>query len=145
MKSFKIILILSVLALFILACSQTQNTNTNSNMTAAVNNTAVNNTAANINAIPTATPDELASARKIYSEICVRCHRENGEGGTVETDIGKLKVPNLKTEGKMKDPDSEFIEQIEHGGDGMPSFKDKLSEQEIKDLVKLIRKDIQGK
>jgi mono/diheme cytochrome c family protein len=140
MKTFKIILALSLLTIFILACSQTQNTNTNSN-TAAV----VNNTTANMNATPSATPDELASARKIYSEICVRCHKETGEGGVVEIEGSKLKVPNLKTEGKMKDPDSEFIEQIEGGGDGMPAFKDKLSEQEIKDLVKLIRKDIQGK
>lgn len=140
MKTFKIILALSLLTIFILACSQTQNTNTNSN-TAAV----VNNTTANMNATPSATPDELASARKIYSEICVRCHKENGEGGVVDIEGGKLKVPNLKTEGKMKDPDSEFIEQIRGGGDGMPAFKDKLSEQEIKDLVKFIRKDIQGK
>jgi mono/diheme cytochrome c family protein len=129
-----------LLTIFILACSQTQNTNTNSNIAAVVNNTT-----ANMNATPSATPDELASARKIYSEICVRCHKENGEGGVVDIEGGKLKVPNLKTEGKMKDPDSEFIEQIRGGGDGMPAFKDKLSEQEIKDLVKFIRKDIQGK
>lgn len=140
MKTFKIILVLSLLTIFILACSQTQNTNTNSNIAAVVNNTT-----ANMNATPSATPDELASARKIYSEICVRCHKENGEGGVVDIEGGKLKVPNLKTEGKMKDPDSEFIEQIRGGGDGMPAFKDKLSEQEIKDLVKFIRKDIQGK
>ena len=140
MKTFKISLLLLLPILFILACSQTQTTNPNSNTTVVVSNTM-----GNVITNPSATPDELASARKIYSEVCVRCHKENGEGGVIETDIGKLKVPNLKTEGKMKDPDSEFIEQIEEGGDGMPAFKNKLSEQEIKDLVRFIRKDIQGK
>jgi mono/diheme cytochrome c family protein len=140
MKTFKISLLLLLPILFILACSQTQTTNPNSNTTVVVSNTM-----GNVITTPSATPDELASARKIYSEVCVRCHKENGEGGVIETDIGKLKVPNLKTEGKMKDPDSEFIEQIEEGGDGMPAFKNKLSEQEIKDLVRFIRKDIQGK
>ncbi len=140
MKIFKFILALFFLTVFIAACSQTHITDINSNIAATFNNSQ-----ANIAVAPTTVPDELASARKIYTEACARCHKENGEGGTVENDFGKHKVPNLKTEGKIKDPDSEFIEQITDGGDGMPAFKGKLSEQEIKDLVKFIRQDIQGK
>lgn len=139
MITLKISLILSLLTLFIMACNQTPTTNISSNK-----GENVNTTESNINTAPTVTPDELATTRKIYTEVCARCHKENGEGGTVENDFGKIKVPNLKTEGKIKDPDSEFIEQIEAGGEGMPAFKDKLSVQEIKDLVKFIRQDIQG-
>ena len=47
----------------------------------------------------------------------------------------------------LKDDDADWLEAIQNGvpEDGMPAFKDKLSEQEIKDLVKLIRKDFQKK
>jgi mono/diheme cytochrome c family protein len=45
----------------------------------------------------------------------------------------------------LKDSDKEFSEQIHEGGDGMPAFKDKLSAQEIADLVKFIRREFQGK
>ena len=42
--------------------------------------------------------------------------------------------------------EADWMDVITNGeGNKMPAFKDKLSEAEIKDLVKLIRKDFQGK
>ena len=141
MKIFKFILALFFLTIFIAACTQTKITNINSNAAASAVNSNLN-----VATSPTVqAADELSAARKTYTEVCARCHQENGEGGVIESDFGKLRIPNLKTEGKIKDPDSEFIEQIQEGGDGMPAFKNILSEQEIKDLVKFIRQDIQFK
>jgi mono/diheme cytochrome c family protein len=101
--------------------------------------------AAQTPAVVTATPDELAAARTNYQKICVACHGETGEGGLVTVEGKKLKVPSFKSTHAAKEPDSEFIEQIQEGGDGMPAFKDKLSAQEIADLVKFVRKEFQGK
>ena len=93
----------------------------------------------------TSTPDELAAARTNFQKTCVACHGETGEGGLVTVEGKKLKVPSFKSAHAAKEPDSEFIKQIHEGGDGMPAFKDKLSEQEIADLVRFVRKEFQGK
>jgi mono/diheme cytochrome c family protein len=73
----------------------------------------------------------------------VKCHRENGEGGELDIEGTKIKVPSYQKESVKKGSDLEYVEQIEKGGDGMPKFKGKISDQEIKDLVKLIRRDFQ--
>jgi len=70
---------------------------------------------------------------------------DNGEGGTHNFDGQPLKVPSFKRASAMKDPDSDWIEQIEEGGEGMPGFKSKLSAEEIKAIVKFMRKEFQGK
>ena len=44
-----------------------------------------------------------------------------------------------------KEPDEEYYEYIEEGipDEGMPSFKDVLKENEIKEVVKYIRAELQ--
>lgn len=141
MKILKIGLILLTAALFVFACNQTRTTNINTNN---ANNAAV---VANTNPQPSATVDELAAARKTYSEICIKCHKEGGLGGITEIDGKKIKAPNFTSERMIKDDDADWIKSIKNGipDEGMPAFKEKLTEQEIKDLVKLIRKDFQKK
>ena len=141
MKILKFYLCLSAIALFVFAsCSENKPANTNT--TATTNKPAANTTASTQ---PTAAVDELAAAKKVYAEKCVRCHKEDGTGGKTEIDGLKINAPNLTSDKKKKDSDSEFIEAIEKGfpDDGMPAFKGKLTDQEIKDLVKLIRRDFQ--
>jgi mono/diheme cytochrome c family protein len=89
--------------------------------------------------------DELADARKLFLEKCARCHKEDGSGGKVLIDGEELRVPNFASEKMKKEPDKEFIEAIKNGipDDGMPSFKKELTEDQIKDLVKFIRKEFQ--
>lgn len=142
MKFLKLGLILLAVTFFAFACSQTNTTN-NSVSTA-------NNSIAVINANqqqPAATIDELAAARKTYSEVCIKCHKEGGLGGVTEFDGKKLKAPNFTSERMIKDDDADWIDAIQNGikDEGMPAFKGKLSDQEIKDLVKMIRKDFQKK
>lgn len=142
MKFFKIALIILTVALFAFACNQNQTTDTN-----AVNTTNTAVVVTNANTPPSAPLDELAAARKHYSELCIKCHKEGGIGGVSEIDGKRIKSPNFTSERMMKDDDADWIEAIQNGiaEDGMPAYKDKLSEQEIKDLVKLIRKDFQKK
>ena len=140
MKVLKIGFVLSAILLFIIACNQTKTTNAN-----LTNNTTV---AASVNAAaPPAAADELASARKIYSTQCAKCHKENGEGGASIIDGKKIKAPNFTTDRMKNSGDKDWIETIENGAkeDGMPAYKGKISDDDIKNLVKLIRKDFQGK
>jgi mono/diheme cytochrome c family protein len=142
MKIFKLSLVLSAIALFIFACSDNKTATTNTSNTAAVNTA---NTAKTANTEPTAASDELASAKKIFSEKCVRCHKADGTGGESDIEGRKIKAPNFTSDRMKKEPDSEYIETIENGAkeDGMPAFKGKISDDDIKNLVKLIRRDFQ--
>jgi len=88
---------------------------------------------------------ELASARVNYEKHCAECHGPTAEGGTAKVKDKHIKVPSLKSEHAMKHDDKRLTETITDGDEEMPAFKDKLSTQDIADLVKLIRKEFQGK
>ncbi len=90
------------------------------------------------------TPDEFATARATFQKNCAGCHKEDGTGGEKTVDGKKLKVPSFHEGHALTHKDEDFIKQITNGGDGMPAFKDKLSPQEINDLVRFIRKVIQS-
>ena len=139
MKFIKLALTVSALGLFI-AC-----TSSNTNQTTSV--TTQPSPAAPAMTPTTTTPspeDELAVARATFSQVCARCHKENGEGGAFELEGVKLKVPNLREGHVVKDSDKELAEQIADGGDGMPAFKKRLSQEQIDNLVRFIRRDLQG-
>jgi len=91
-----------------------------------------------------ATPDHFATARATCEKNCKRGHGDKGEGGPVKLEDGtRLKVPTFREGHALRHPDSEFVKQITKGGDGMPAFKDKLTSQEIDDLVRFIRHEYQ--
>jgi mono/diheme cytochrome c family protein len=143
MKFLKIVLIIGTLTLFIVACSETANNSANT-----ANNTIVL-TNSNTSAVtqPTAATDELASAREIYLLSCSKCHKEDGTGGKVEINGKTVKAENLTTD-KMKNmADAKYIGYIENGipDEGMPAFKGKLTDEQIKDVVNYIRSELQRK
>jgi len=121
------------IALFIAACAA-NNTNTNS---VAVTNNA--NTAARVQ--PTANIDEVALGRKVFEQNCAICHKDDGTGGTVEIEGKKLDPDDLTSNKIKKFTDDKIIGYIMLGvpDEGMPAFKNKLSEAEIRDVVKYIR------
>lgn len=143
MKLLKIGLISLAVSLFVIACSQTKPTDTTPSSNVAV--------AANANTVavmPTAeATDELVAVRKIYSEQCVNCHKENGTGGVSTIDGKRIKAPDFTSDRMKRDDEKDWIEAIENGveEDGMPAYKGKISDADIKNLVRLIRKDFQGK
>ena len=142
MRIIKLALVFAALTLFIIACSQPPTTGTNTKPAA----NTVSNAAAPQAEITPATTDDLASARKIYSEQCVKCHKEDGLGGAQTLDDGtRIKAPNFTSARMRKDKDADWIETINNGAkeEGMPAYKGKLSDDEIKDLVKYIHREFQ--
>lgn len=136
----KIGLIITAISLFVFACAENKTTvNTNTVINAPAN--------APVNVQPTATLDEMASAKKIFMDNCAKCHKEDGTGGKVVIDGKTLKPDNLTSENIKKDEDAELIEHITEGieDEGMPAFKDRLSNDQIKMVVKYIRVDLQKK
>ncbi len=93
-----------------------------------------------------AAADEFSTALANFKKNCVACHGEDGTGGPVKLDDGRtLKVPSLREGHALHHKDEDFVKQISNGGDGMPKFGDKLSREEIINLVRFIRKEFQGK
>ena len=136
MKLISLALLCVAIALVAFACTETTTTtNTNTSRTAASP------------AAPaaTATPDPLAGARANFTKNCEPCHGPSGEGGLVKVENKQIKVPSLKSEHAIKHTDDQIAKMITNGEEAMPPFKDKMSQPEIADLVKFVRKQFQGK
>jgi mono/diheme cytochrome c family protein len=143
MKSIKLALVVTTIALFAFACSNASNTNQTSGA-----NTAPGSPSASPSAKAQASPtpaDEFAQIRPTYAEGCTVCHGPKGDGGTVTIQGKKLKVPSLKEGHALNHTEEQLAKQIAQGGDGMPAFKDRLTPEQINELVRLIRKEFQGK
>ena len=126
------IVVAALLLLAVNACHTNQTTNSS----------APNNNRAG----SSSTPDQFASVRGIYEKECKSCHGETGTGGPVKQKDGTtLKVPSLREGRAARHEDAEFMKQITKGGDGMPAFEEKLTADQMNDLIKMIRKEFQGK
>ncbi len=144
MTRLKLCLLALAASLFALACATNTNTSTavgNSNRTVTNNANAADAGAAS-NA--SGANDALASARSTYNNTCVKCHKENGEGGKVDVDGDLVRVPSFKGGHALKHSDADYVKQINEGGEGMPKFKGRLSDQQINDLVRFIRAEFQA-
>lgn len=91
------------------------------------------------------TNDETSQGRELYVAQCAECHKESGEGGVVVVDGRKMKADNLTDERRKKLTDEKMIKTMVDGipDEGMPSYKDKLSEGEMREVVRFIRVDLQ--
>lgn len=95
--------------------------------------------------LPAASIDELASGRNVYKQNCAACHKEDGTGGETIFEGKKMNAENL-TSAKIKGfSDEKIIGYIQKGveDEGMPAFEGKLSEGEMRDVVKFIRVELQ--
>ena len=136
MKLISLALTSVAIALLSIACTETATpTNTNTARTAATP------------AAPSPSPsvDPLATARANFGKHCEACHGENGTGGLVKVENKQIKVASLKSDHAIKHTDDQLAKVITGGEEEMPAFKDKLSQPEIADLVRFIRKEFQGK
>lgn len=81
-----------------------------------------------------------AVANPVFIKNCAPCHSKDGKAQTPAA--RKLGVKDLS---QSTIPDQDIIKQIkegrkdERGEQKMPSFKDKLSEEEIKSLVETVK------
>ncbi len=82
---------------------------------------------------------DIIDAQGLYKSHCVLCH---GEDGTGKTDLGTGLGARDFTEKEFQDSitDEQILEQIENGTEEkMFPFKDKLSAEEMKALIPIIR------
>ncbi len=136
MKFIKCCLIYAVAGLFAIACSQTAKTPTASNTVVNTNKPAETTPAQ-----PASPVDEVADAKKLYATNCMTCHKDSGKGGKVTIE-GKTIEPDDLTSAKMKaKSEDKLVTYILDGApdDGMPAFKGKLTDDQIKSVVKYIR------
>jgi len=133
MKQLALALTCIAIALVAFACTETATpTNTSAPVAAA-------------SPTPTASVDPLATARANYTKNCEPCHGPQGVGGLVKVEDKQIKVASLKSDHAIKHTDDQLAKTITNGEEAMPAFKDKLSQSEIADLVKFVRKQFQGK
>lgn len=133
MKAFTYALLIAAISVFALACHKPDTvTVTHNGPTPELSPAAT-------------TPDEFAATRALFKKNCSECHGEDATGGTKTVDGKKLKVPTLRGGHALGHFDEDFIKQINKGGDGMPAFKDKLTPEQVNELVHLIRHEFQGK
>ena len=132
MKPVAIALACIALSLIVISCTETAPP-------------AANNAAPATAASPAKPVDEFAAARLNYQKNCEGCHGENGEGGLAKVNDKQIKVPSLKAEHAIKHTDEQITKMITNGEEQMPAFKEKLSAQEIAEMVKFVRKHFQGK
>lgn len=84
-----------------------------------------------------ASPAPQDSGKATFEDNCSVCHGEDGSG---DTPIGmSLMIPDLRSDDVQKHTDAELIAIVTNGMDPMPSFKDKLSADEIKGVVAYVR------
>ncbi len=138
MKLLKLAALVCAGAFLCAACATAPDTNTTS-----TTNTSPATGASP--AAPAAVPvDQLAETRKLFGQVCARCHGDKGEGGEFDLDGKKLKAPSLRAGHAVKHTDAELTKKIEDGDDGMPAFKKRLTPEQISSLVSFIRKDLQA-
>ena len=86
------------------------------------------------------TPDKWETAANTFKANCTNCHAEDGSG----TAIGnRLHVKNLYSKEVQEKSNSDLIQTIGAGKDNMPAFKDRLSFEQIEELVEYIRHEAQ--
>jgi mono/diheme cytochrome c family protein len=79
--------------------------------------------------------------RQLFERNCAVCHGHDGEG----RQIGTLNVPSLREGRAAADPDERLLAQIRDGGNGMPPFKFSLTDEQIADLLRFVREELQGR
>jgi len=127
----------AIFALFVFyGCSGTRPEN-------VAQNSDANNVPTNVH--PSETPNEIAMGQKLYSDNCAKCHKEDGTGGKVTIDGKELDPDDLTSKKVTGFSDDKITNYIKNGleDDGMPAFKDKLSSDQIKEVVKFVRENLQ--
>jgi mono/diheme cytochrome c family protein len=119
MKFLKIIIVLSFIA-FTIAC--------------------------NLAAAPVTRKDFKIAESKSYEaslfrQNCAICHGAEANGKEIN---GKL-IPSLRYGDAATKSEQEIYDQIANGKLPMPAFKNQLTDDEIKRMVKFVRRDLQGK
>ena len=77
----------------------------------------------------------------LFRQNCAICHGQEADGKQIDDKI----IPSLRYGDAAKKSEQEIYDQIANGKLPMPAFKNQLTDDEIKRMVKFIRRDLQGK
>ncbi len=78
-----------------------------------------------------------------YKAKCQMCHGETGLG---DTSAGKtMKVKSFKDPETSKMSETALLNIIKNGHGKMPAYKDKLTDEQIKEVVTYIEKNFMGR
>lgn len=93
----------------------------------------------------TPAPELMAAGKKLYMANCAACHKENGTGGKIEIEGKSINPDDLTSEKIKAFADDKIYGYIYKGieDEGMPAFKDKLTEAEIREVVRYLRVELQ--
>lgn len=87
-----------------------------------------------------ASPAVLATAKKIYAEMCVQCHGEKGKGDGSEAMMYSVKPANFSDKHMMDEmTDGEIFYKMTEGRRPMPTFKNTLTEEQRWQMVHFVR------
>ncbi len=85
--------------------------------------------------------DSKSYEASLFRQNCAICHGIEANGKEMD---GRL-IPSLRYGAAATKTEAEIYEQIKHGKLPMPAFENQLTEEEIQQMVKFIRHDLQGK
>lgn len=72
----------------------------------------------------------------VYKANCAPCH---GAAGDANTPAGKtFKVPSFSSDVVLKESDAHMLAVAKDGKGKMPAWHDKLSEEQLKDLISYV-------
>lgn len=80
-----------------------------------------------------AVPAVAEDAAALYKSKCQMCHGPDGKGSAAGQKMG------AKPFSEVKASDKELVEITKNGKGKMPAYKDKLTDDQINDLVKYVR------
>jgi len=79
----------------------------------------------------------VTNGEKIYKAKCATCHGPDGKG---ESPAGKAtKARDICSDEVKKEPDATWTEIVVKGKNKMPSYEQKITDAEVKDVIAYMR------
>ena len=85
--------------------------------------------------------DSKSYEASIFRQNCAICHGQEANGKEMDSRL----IPSLRYGTAATKSEEEIYSQIKEGKLPMPSFKNQLTEEEIRKMVQFVRRDLQGK
>lgn len=85
--------------------------------------------------------DSKSYEASLFRQNCAVCHGQEANGKEMD---GKL-IPSLRYGEAATLSEKQIYQQIKEGKLPMPAFKNQLTEDEIRRMVRFVRRDLQGK
>ena len=77
----------------------------------------------------------------IFRQNCAICHGQEANGKEIDDKL----IPSLRYGDAANKTEEEIYNQIKEGKLPMPAFKNQLTENEIRQMVQFVRRDLQEK